>query len=74
MKTRFDTYSDIELIEIFNKEVWNQWWTSVRAEFLVWIHKEFDKRWFDYSEIWDEKQLSFKDKIVLMDKKIKKSS
>ena len=72
METRFEEYSNIELIETFNTEVWNKWWTSARAEYLVWIHEEFNKRWFDYSEIWDEKQLSFKDKVVLIDKKIKR--
>ncbi len=65
MKTRFETYSDIELLETFNKEVWNTWLTSSRAEFLSELHTEFDNRWFDYSKIWDSKSLSFKDKIKL---------
>lgn len=66
METRFETYSNIELIEAFNKEVWNKWWTSSRAEFLIWIHNEFNKRWFDYSKIGDSKSLSFKNKIELV--------
>lgn len=65
METRFETYSDIELLEAFNSEVWNKWWTSARAEFLSGIHREFEKRWFDYSEIWDSESLSFKNKITL---------
>lgn len=65
MKTRFKTYSDIELLETFNKEVWNKWWTSSRAEFLYELHREFEKRWFDYSEIWDSESLSFKNKVKL---------
>lgn len=65
MKTRFETYSDIELLETFNKEVWNTWWTSSRAEFLSELHTEFDNRWFDYSKIWDSESLSFKNKITL---------
>ena len=65
MKTRFETYSDIELLETFNKEVWNKWWTSARAEFLSELHTEFDNRLFDYSNIWDSKSLSFKNNITL---------
>lgn len=65
MKTRFESYSDIELLAVFNKEVWNTWWTSSRAEFLSELHTEFDNRWFDYSEIWDNKTLLFKNKIKL---------
>lgn len=65
MKTRFEMYSDIELFETFNKEVWNTWWTSTRATFLSELHNEFDNRWFDYSNIWDTKSLSFKNKIIL---------
>ena len=63
--TRFSNYSDWELIDAFNKEVWNKWWASVRAEYLSWLHKEFDARWFDYSEIGDLGSLSFKEKIML---------
>jgi len=65
MKTRFETYSDMELLETFNKEVWNTWWTSSRAEFLSELYTEFDNRWFDYSKIWDSKSVSFKNKITL---------
>jgi len=57
MKTRFEKYSDIELIEAFNKEVWKNWWTSKRAEFLSELHNEFDNRLFDYSEIGNNKSL-----------------
>lgn len=65
MKTRFETYSNIELLEAFNREVWNKGWASSRAEFLSELHREFDNRWFDYSEIWDSESLSFKNKITL---------
>jgi hypothetical protein len=67
MKTRFETYSDVELINTFNNEVWNKWWTSTRAEFLSEIHNEFDNRWFDYSKIGDKQSLSFKNNIILKD-------
>jgi hypothetical protein len=72
MKTRFEKYSNVELLEAFNREVWNKWWTSTRAEFLSELHNEFDNRWFDYSEIWDKKSLSFKNHIILENDKIKK--
>ena len=65
MKTRFETYSDIELLEAFNREVWNKGWTSSRAEFLSELHREFDNRWFNYSEIWDSESLSFKSNVKL---------
>ena len=68
----FSTYSDEELIDAFNKEVWNKWWSSGRADYLVGIHAEFTKRSFDFSAIWDEKTLSFANKIKLEDKTIHK--
>jgi len=61
----FNDYTDLKLIESFNKEVWNNWWASARAEFLSLLHAEFDNRGFDYSKIWDSKSLSFKNKIKL---------
>lgn len=70
MKTRFETYSDIELIEAFNKEVWNKWWASARAEYLSELQTEFNNRWFDYSEIGDKNSLSLKKEIKLNQKKI----
>lgn len=70
MENRFKKYSNIELIKIFNNEVWNKWWTNLRAIFLVELHNEFENRWFDYSEIWNKKSLSFKNKIELKNKKI----
>lgn len=61
----FTNYSNVELVKEFNKEVWNKWWTSSRAEYLSLFHNEFNNRWIDYSEIWDSKNLSFKHKIKL---------
>ncbi len=67
MKTRFETYSDVELINTFNKEVWNEGLTSSRVEYLSELHREFDNRWFDYSKIGDKQSLSFKNNIILKD-------
>lgn len=71
--TRVSKYNDEELIRKFNKEVWNSWSNSTRSEYLSKLHKEFDKRWFDYSKIWNKKTLSFKDKIYLVNTNWKKS-
>jgi len=67
--TKFKNYSDDELIKVFNKEVWNSWWTSARAEYLADIREEFNIRNFDYSEIWDKNGISYKNKIELVEEK-----
>ena len=59
--------SDLELINIYNKEVWSSASWIARMSFLSAIHSEFIKRWFDYSTIWNEKWLSFKNKIKIND-------
>ncbi len=66
----FSLLTNEELVDTFNKEVWNTGWTSSRFEYLSLLHSEFIKRRFDYSSIWDEKSLSFKYKIKLLDKKV----
>ncbi len=66
----FSLLTNEELVDTFNKEVWNTGWTSSRSEYLSLLHSEFIKRRFDYSSIWDEKSLSFKYKIKLLDKKV----
>jgi len=68
---RFDSLSDEELIELFNKEVDNQGWGTARASYLAAIHHEFIKRKFDYSEIGNEKELSFKHKVFLDNREVK---
>ena len=67
---RLSTYSDYEIITVFNKEVGNSGWGTARAVFLSAIHNEFDQRKFDYSEIGDSKTLSFKNPICLVGKKV----
>lgn len=67
---RFAEMSDAELISAFNREVGNRGWTSARARYLSMMRKEFDKRSFDYSSIGDDTSMSYKNKIVLVGKKI----
>lgn len=64
------TLTDTELIDKFNQEVETEGWGTARASYLAAIHQEFKKRGFDYSEIGDERSLSFKNKIELVGKKI----
>lgn len=64
--------TDKDLIERFNLEVDTAGWVTARASYLAAIHQEFNRRGFDYSEIGDEGSLSFKNKIELVGKLIKK--
>ena len=66
------SYNDTELISRFNEEVGNKGWGTARASFLSALHEEFNLRGFDYSAIGDTESLSFKDKITLICKTIKK--
>lgn len=72
MERDFSKYSDSELIDAFNSDVWNEWWASWRATFLTWIHSEFIKRKFDFSSIWDEKTLSLRNKVRLINSEWRK--
>lgn len=71
MERNFKKYSDQELIDLFNKNVWNSWWNSARANFSCELRKEFTRRWFDYSKISDGTSMSYKNKIKLEDKIIR---
>lgn len=63
-------YSDKNLVARFNKEVGNKGWGSARAELLAAIRQEFERRGLDYTEIGDEKTLSLRNPVILIDKKI----
>jgi hypothetical protein len=67
---RFSQLSDSEIIDAFNREVGNQGWGSIRAAYLSAIHKEFSRRNFDFSEIGNEQELSFKRKVELVGKQL----
>ena len=68
---RFNTYSDEKIVEILNSEVGKGGWGTARASYLSALHKQLDKRNLDYSEIGDDRSLSFKRKVRLEGKKIK---
>jgi len=68
--SKLSDMSDIELINAFNKEVNNPWWGSARATHLSNIREEFNMRGYDYSAIWDENGISYRNKVKLIDKKI----
>ena len=60
-----DQYTDQEIIKAFNKEAGNCGWGTARASWLGALHKQFDKRNFDYSAIGDKGSMSIKSKIKL---------
>ena len=65
-------YTDDQLVARFNREVNNNGSGTARFSFLAALHNEFNRRGFDYSEIGDKKSLSFREKIALDNKIIKK--
>ena len=62
---RFDKYSDQEIIAAFNRESGNCGWGTARASYLGALHKQLDKRNFDYSEIGGKGSMSLRSKIKL---------
>ena len=69
---RFKKMDDDQLIDAFNNEVGNSGWTRSRASYLTALHKEFDNRGYDYSDIGDKLSFSVKNKIKIMEKKVLK--
>ena len=66
---RFDSLTDLELVDCFNQQVGNSGWTSAKAFYLAALHKIFIRR-FDYSIIGNQENLSFKYKIQLRGRKV----
>ena len=67
----FDKFTDQEIIAAFNTEAGNCGWGTARASYLGALHKQLDKRKFDYAEIGDKGSMSLKSKIKLEGKVIK---
>ncbi len=67
---RFDQKTDQEIINAFNREAGNCAWGTARASYLGALHKQLDKRNFDYSAIGDQGRMSIKSKIKLEGKLI----
>ena len=61
----FDKCTDQEIINAFNKEAGNCGWGTARASYLGALHKQLEKRNFDYSEIGNERSMSLRSKIKL---------
>ena len=61
----FDKCTDQEIIKAFNREAGNCGWGTARASYLGALHKQLDKRKFDYSAIGDKGSMSIKSKIKL---------
>lgn len=69
---RFDKCTDEDIIKAFNSEAGNCGWGTARASYLGALHKQLEKRNFDYSEIGGKGRMSLKSKIKLDGKVIKK--
>lgn len=67
---QMDSYSDAELVEAFNRQVGNPGWGSARASYGSAIRAQLNKRNIDYSEVGDDKSISYKSKVILKDKKL----
>ncbi len=68
--SRFDAYSDNELIEIFNGQVGNQGWGTARASYGGAIREQLKKRNIDFSVVGDDRGISYAAKVVLKGKKL----
>lgn len=68
------TLTDKELISEFNKKVGIDYFNKSIQTFMNSIQTEFDKRNIDYSEIGNDKVLSFANKIKIKNKKIIKTT
>jgi hypothetical protein len=66
--------TDKELVSEFNKKVGLDYFNKNIQTFMNSIQTEFDKRNIDYSEIGNDKVLSFVNKINIKDKKIIKTT
>ena len=62
---RFNTYTDQDIIEAFNREAGNCGWGTARASYLGALHHQFNHRNFDYTAIGDQSSMSLKSKIKL---------
>lgn len=60
-----NSYTDQEIVYLFNKEVGNNGWTQSRAQFLSNLMTEFKNRNWDFSIIGDEISISLKQRIRL---------
>lgn len=69
-RAQLSVMDEIELIMRFNKEVGNPGWSTARASFLAAVHREFDRRGIDYSNIGDDDGISLKQHVVMTELKV----
>ena len=69
-KSRLESYSDDELIQVFNGQVRIRAFGIARSAHLKAIRDEFDQREFDYSAIGDDTMMSYAHKVQLKNKTI----
>ena len=69
-KTRFESYSDQELISAFNSQVDNHGSGSAKMAFLGALKAELIKRSIDYSSVGDARSMSYANCVVLKGKKM----
>ena len=60
---RLSSYTDLEIIAAFNREVENPGWNSARAAYLAAIRKHFDLREIDITAIENNNSISYAKKI-----------
>lgn len=67
---RFDSFTDEEIIEAFNSQVGNGGTGTAKMTYLRAIRSQLIKRNIDFSEVGDERTMSYKRKVNLNGKKI----
>jgi|GEM_PF-2510294 len=65
-----ESISDRELISKFNRQIGNGGWGIARSAYLAALRSQLDKRKIDYSAIGNDKTLSYKHHVFLVDKKL----
>ena len=66
----YDKYSDKKLIETFNSSVGVRAWNVARQGILGAVRAQLEKRKIDFSEVGDEKVMSYTHKVKLVNKKL----
>ncbi len=69
-EARFSKMTDAEIVEAFNKQVGNTGWTTSKGIYLSVLHQELSNRSIDFSAVETNNSLSFKNKIMLVGKKV----
>lgn len=71
--SKFDSFSDKEIVEAFNGQVGNQGSGTAKMSYLRAIKSQFEKRNFDFSEVGNNQKMSYRNKVHLKGKKLYKT-